>query len=103
MHPSTLQIISATLKADITIDPDSRKRILALLRTGGESRPTNTAKSASPPSIIRRAEAARRLAHSVRTVDYYIARGLLKVVRLRGQKRGIGIDANSLDELIAGK
>jgi hypothetical protein len=98
MNAGTFIAIEALMKADVSIPTDSRKRLLAYLRAGGE--PTT---SKAPPSIIRRKAAAQRLSKSLRSVDGYIASGLLKVIRVPGKRRSLGIASESLDALIAGK
>jgi len=63
MLESTLEIFRTALRADPSVTPSERARMIAVVRNSKEEqRP-------SIPQIIRRHEAARRLSGSVRFVD----------------------------------
>ena len=99
MQSSTLEVIRAVLKADRTVAPQEQTRLLALLRTPAPqaSAPVHSAE----PRLIRRAETARRLACSLRTVDKLAADGFLKKCKLPGRVRAAGFLASDVDKLIA--
>ncbi len=62
-----------------------------------------TPQPAAAPRIIRRAEAARRLAVTPRTLDAWTRSGLLEKVKLAGRKNGLGFRSSDIDALVAGK
>jgi len=95
MLTSTLEIIRAALKADATVSAAERTRLLALLRNGGAPGHPPTAPPDTSPRILRRAEVARRLAVSTRTVDDLP----LRKIKLPGRVRAAGFlepDVNAL-------
>jgi hypothetical protein len=67
MLPTTVDVIRAALRADPTVSPADRARLLAALRNGGNTSPAPAAPTG--PRLIRRKEAARMLGTSTRTVD----------------------------------
>lgn len=98
MLETTLAIVKSTLRADPTLTPAERAKILALLRIGpGKLSEPNPPKSTG---VVRRAEAAQRLSRSLRAIDQLCRDGALKRVRLPGRKRCSGIAADSLDALV---
>ena len=100
MLNTTLEIIRSGLKADQTLTAQDRTRLLATLR---ESPAPKSAPVASTESrLIRRTEAARRLACSLRTIDKLAASGVLPKRKLPGRMRASGILASDVDALIQG-
>ena len=94
MLPTTLELLKAGLKADPTLTPSDRARVLALVRADGAS-PTRLDSAKGAPQILRRAEVARRLSCSLRTVDKLP----LKKVKFPGRTRAAGFlecDVNGL-------
>ena len=108
MLPTNLDVFRAILKADPTVSPRDRTKILANLRSGPGMGAANLAE---PPEasqqriqrIVRRAEAARMYGCSLRLVDRLAAQGVLKKVRLPGRKRGAGFLESDLLAVMAGK
>jgi hypothetical protein len=97
MLQTTVQLIQAALKCDSTLAPGDRTKILALLRNGP---PTPEQPANDGPRLLRRAEAARRLGRTVRSIDQLAAEGVLTKVRLPGRKRCGGILESSLTAAI---
>lgn len=92
MLETTVQILKSGLKADPTISPRDRARILNALRNGsnpGKAPPSEPDKPAAP-RIVRRREAAQMYGCSLRLVDRLAAQGVLRRVRLPGRQRGAG-------------
>jgi hypothetical protein len=88
------------LKADPSLTPADRNRLLALLRNHGKA---DAEPAATEPRIIRRHEAARRLGCSVRAVDNWTRAGILQKVTLPGRTRAAGFREADVAALIAGK
>jgi predicted DNA-binding transcriptional regulator AlpA len=96
MLTTTLDVFRATLKADPTVSPKDRARLLALLRT-----PDAPVKSPYPPldtapRILRRAEVANRLSLSLRTVDKLP----IKKIKLPGRTRAAGFLESDINALL---
>ena len=101
MLATTLEIIRSALRADSTVSPGERARLLTLLRNG--SRPGPMAAGGQPEQrLVRRAEAARRLGCSLRSVDHLAAQGHLPKRKLPGRRRSAGFLESDLTALIAG-
>lgn len=100
MLPTTLDATRALLKADPSLTPGDRNRLLALLRNNGK---TETEPTPTEPRIIRRAEAARRLGCSLRAVDNWTAAGILRKVTLPNRTRAAGFREADIAALIAGE
>jgi hypothetical protein len=101
MQDSTLKILDATLKADLSITAAARTKLLKLARNGeAEQIQINTGHS---PRIYSRAEAAKLLGNrTTRFVDLLCRRGLLKKFTPKGNQRAIGICGESLHAFISG-
>ena len=98
---TTLQAVRSILTADPSVNPSERNRLLSLMRQGPDAQATPI--SAVPESrLIRRAECARRLGVTSRTVDNLARTGVLKRVRLPGRTRGAGFRELDLACLING-
>lgn len=98
MQHSTFEIIKATLKADQTVSPAERSRFLEALQQGPENQPNP---EPACPRILRRAEAAKRLGCSLRTVDNLCKEGTLKKRAFPGRQRAAGILEADLNAVIA--
>lgn len=98
---TTIDAAKAILRADPTVTPGDRARLLALLRDNGK--PDTPEPTATEPRIIRRLEAARRLGCSVRAVDRWSAAGILRKVTLPGRVRAAGFRESDIAALIAGE
>jgi hypothetical protein len=99
MLQSTLELLKSVLRADPTLSPAERTAVLAQIRQGGKA-------SAAQPVVrtearlIRRAEAARRLSRSIRTVDKLAASGVLQKRKLPGRLKASGFLESDLETLI---
>ena len=102
MQTHTVNILEAALKADASITPAERNRILKLARHGEAAEPVQN-DHAPEPVIFSRAAAAKMVGDKTpRYVDLLAARGLLKKFTPPGNKRAIGICGESLRAFIAG-
>ncbi|MCX6992116.1 MAG: hypothetical protein NT011_03120 [Kiritimatiellaeota bacterium] len=101
MLPTTLQAVRSILAADPSVNPPERNRLLSFMRRGPEAKAIPVA--AAPEScLIRRAEAAHRLAVSVRCVDTWARKGILKKRILPGHARASGFLESAVSALIHG-
>ena len=87
------------MKADPTVSPADRGRLLAALRNGNA---TPAPAAPTGPRLLRRREAAQMLAVSLRTLDGLAATGALRRVTLPGRRRGAGFRESDLLALIEG-
>lgn len=101
MLPTTADCIRSILRADASLTPGERTRILAHLRNGNASPKAQSAEGPRP-RIIRRGEAARLLSASVRLVDRLTQQGALRKVHLPGRTRAAGFLEADILQLIAG-
>jgi predicted DNA-binding transcriptional regulator AlpA len=101
MLPTTIDAVRALLKADPTLTPAARTRVLAVLRAYGKTEPTSDVRT--EPRLLRRAEVARRLGCSLRAVDSWTRDGILEKVTLPGRVRAAGFRESDLSALIEGK
>ena len=99
MLNTTLEIVRSGLKADPTLTPQDRARLLAALRAPAAQKPAPVI--SSELRLIRRAEVARRLSCCLRTVDKLAASGILVKRKLPGRVRASGFLASDVDRLIA--
>jgi predicted DNA-binding transcriptional regulator AlpA len=96
MLPTTLDVFKASLKADPTVSPADRARLLALLRAGSAPVSPLFPPPEAVPRILRRAEVANRLSLSLRTVDKLP----LKKVKLPGRQRAAGFLESDINALL---
>jgi hypothetical protein len=99
MLSTTLEIVRSGLKADPTITPQDRARLIAAMREPAAQK--SASKDFTEPRLVRRAEVARRLSCSLRTVDKLAASGVLIKRKLPGRLRASGFLASDVDSLIA--
>ncbi len=99
MLNTTLEIVRSGLKADPTLTPQERARLLAALRTPAAQKPAPVI--STELRLIRRAEVARRLSCCLRMVDKLAANGILIKRKLPGRVRAAGFLASDVDSLIA--
>ena len=100
MLQTTCDVVRAALRADPTVTPADRGRLLAALRNGGTTPPATAAPTG--PRLLRRREAAQMLAVSLRTLDTLAADGTLRRVTLPGRRRGAGFREADVRALIEG-
>jgi hypothetical protein len=96
MLDTTVEAVKAILKADPTINPDSRTGLIATLRHGGDAQP-----APARHGIVKIGEAAALLKCSKRTVASLMASGALKPVVLPGRKRAHAVSRQSVEALIS--
>ena|SRR6266404_1531765 len=100
MLATTLDIIRSGLKADPTVTPGDRARILATLRNGTPA--PLLPPHFDAPRIVRRNEAAQMLSGSTRFVDRLAQQGALKKVKLPGRTRCAGFLEADIRALMTG-
>jgi hypothetical protein len=101
MQDHTLQILAATLKADSTIGPAERTRLLKTIR--GEPTPAPVQVDHESRIYSRKQTAELLGGRTTRYVSQLVKRGLLTRFLPRGNKRAIGITGESLRQFISGK
>jgi hypothetical protein len=100
MLPTTYDAVKAVLKADQSILVPERNQMLAAIRRGGAAaKPPIQTTSETGPRVLRRAEVARRLSVSLRTVDKLP----VKKFRLPGRSRAAGFLEADVNALLAVK
>jgi predicted DNA-binding transcriptional regulator AlpA len=102
--PSTVRTFKALLETDPTIAPAHRTLYVRFFRDGYPPDP----KGFEPPPdvvprVIRRKEAANRLACCVRVIDRLAQEGKLKRVRLPGRSRAAGFLESDINALLEQK
>jgi hypothetical protein len=100
MLATTIEVMKASLKADPTVTPADRARVLALLRNG---EPKQGVPQQNVERIRRRADAAERFSVSTRTMDRWAKQGVLAKIKLPGHSRASGFREADLTALIAGR
>jgi hypothetical protein len=98
MLPTTIEIIRSGLKGDPSLTPADRARMVALLRNA-QATPKAEPTAERVPRLLRRAEVARRLSCSLRTVDKLP----IKKVKLPGRQRAAGFLEDDVNALLLGK
>ncbi len=91
---TTEKAIDAILRADPSVTPLARKDFLTALRHGPTKAEPTTERASR---ILRRAEVARRLSCSLRTVDKLP----VKKVKLPGRQRAAGFLESDINALLA--
>jgi predicted DNA-binding transcriptional regulator AlpA len=104
MTNATLEIIRSALKADTSITPEERAKLIKLLRSGGAPPVVNSAPRQPPEApkanVLSRRVVARQLGRSLRFVDQLHRDGHLPKVIMPGRQRGIGFLQSDVDALI---
>jgi len=98
MLPTTIEIVRSGLKSDPTISPQERARLLAAMREPAAQK--SELVISAEPRLVRRAEVARRLPCSLRTVDKLATSGILAKRKLPGRLRASGFLGSDVDGLI---
>ncbi len=99
MLTTTLEVVKAGLKADQTMDPGTRLRIINAVQAAAKSKIPLEVQGGH---LLRRAEVAKRLSVSLRTVDKLHIQGILQKVRLPGRGRAAGFRLSDVEALIGG-
>jgi hypothetical protein len=100
MLTTTIDAIRAVLRADPSVTPADRASLLSIIRNHGKAVPVSQIALQTEVRILRRAEVARRLGCSPRTVDRIAREGILRKVTLPGRRRACGFRSSDLDRLI---
>jgi len=101
MLPTTVDAVRALLKADPSVTPADRGRIVGLIRDHGRE-PQVEKPERIGTRIMRRAEVARRFGRSLRFVDNLAVEGVLTRVQLPGRKRACGYREDEVERVLAG-
>ncbi len=96
MLATTIKIVRSGLESDPSLTPADRTRLMAVLRNGVTPRKPDSPPPDNPPRLLRRAEVARRLSCSLRTVDKLP----IKKVKLPGRQRASGFLEGDVNALI---
>ncbi len=94
MLSTTMEALKAILRADVTIDPAEREKILASLKTPAEQ--TEQVRVLNPTQV------AQILGRTTRTVATMRRKGLLVPVRMAGAARVFGYRSDDVYKLIGG-
>jgi hypothetical protein len=101
MLPTTVDAVKALLKADPSLTPSDRTKIVGAVRNHGqpvEPKPTLERESAR---ILTRAEVAKRFGRTLRFVDTLSAQGVLRRVTLPGRIRSCGFREADVEQLLS--
>ena len=99
MLTTTVEVMKASLKADQTVDPATRVRIINAVQAAAKSESTPAEQG---HRLLRRGEVARRLSVSLRTVDKLHQQGVLKKVSFPGRGRAAGFRMADVEVLLGG-
>ena len=100
MLPTTVDAIKAILRADPTVTPADRIVIIAAVRNHGRQTPQAHIAVQQETCLLRRAEVARRMSCSLRTVDNLARKGVIQKVILPGRKRTLGFRLADIERLL---
>lgn len=104
MLPTTADAVRAMLKADPSLAPLDRARIMSAVRNHGRGEPRETVEAPTRESrVLPRAEVARRFNRSLRFVDKLAVQGVLRRVKLPGRLRACGFLAEEVERVMAGE
>jgi hypothetical protein len=98
MLATTIKIVRSGLESDPSLSASDRTRLMAVLRNGVTPHKPDCPPPDNPPRLLRRAEVARRLSCSLRTVDKLP----IKKVKLPGRQRAAGFLEGDVNALIQG-
>ena len=100
MLQTTIEAIRSIVRADPSVTPQERARILDSIRNHGKAETSKTTPNA--PRILRRDTVAERLGCTVRQVDNLAREGTLRRVVMPGRTRAAGFRESDVMALIAG-
>jgi hypothetical protein len=104
MLTTTADAMKALLKADPSLTPTDRARIIGAMRNQDrEEQPVKVAATPKESRVLPRAEVARRFNRTMRFVDKLAVEGILRRVKMPGRQRGCGFLADEVERLIAGE
>jgi hypothetical protein len=99
MLGTTLKILRVGLESDPSLTPADRARLMAAIRDCVTPHKPATQPPDNSPRLLRRAEVARRLSCSLRSVDKLP----VKKFKLPGRKRAAGFLESDINTLLVGK
>ena len=100
MMKETRDAVAALLRLDPSITPETVKAGIAVL----DGKATNALDAAPLDRVLSRAEVARLLGVTPRSVTSYARRGLIRPCRFGlGGKRSVGFSADSVRAAMAGR
>jgi hypothetical protein len=102
MLPTTVDAVKALLKADPSVTPDDRIRIVSVIRNNGTAAAAAQPKATVERRVLTRAEVARRFNRSLRFVDGLGNSGLLRRVKMPGRQRACGYMIEEVERLMLG-
>ena len=102
MLPTTIDLLRAGLKADPTITPAQRAKLLLLLRNGDKAQPERASVPPAVPRVLSRRAVSERLGRSMRYVDRLCQCGILQKVTMPGRVRAIGFREEDVTRVISG-
>jgi hypothetical protein len=103
MLPTTADAMRALLKADPSLTPTDRARIIGAVRSHGrDEQPAKVAAAPKESRVLTRIDVARRFNRSLRFVDKLAVEGILRRVKMPGRQRGCGFLAEDVERLMAG-
>jgi hypothetical protein len=100
MLVTTIEAVKAILSADPTVTPLERVAMVALLREHGRAVPKPEPVVQAEKRILRRAEVARRMGCSLRSVDKWAREGIIRKVKLPGHRRSCGFVSTDVERLL---
>jgi hypothetical protein len=103
MLSTTVDAVKALLKADPSVTPDDRIRIVSVIRNNGAAAAAARPKATVERRVLTRAEVARRFNRSTRFVDGLGNSGALRRVRLPGRTRACGYLVEEVERLMLGE
>ena len=103
MLPTTIEAVKAMVKADPTVTPVDRQRIVETIRNHGRHPETPRAPATREKHILSRRDVAQRFNRSLRFVDHLAKAGTLRRVTLPGRQRACGFVADEVESLMGGK
>ncbi len=90
----TIEAMKAILGTDNTVSKEQRQALIDIFRNG-------VGTEAKPDRVLRRSEAAYRLGVTVKALDLWKRKGIVKPVVIQGSSRAIGFRESDIAGLIA--
>ena len=103
MLATTADAMKALLKADPSLTPLDRVRIIGSVRNHGKVAQAPVVEPPREARVLKRFDVARRFNRSLRFVDILAAQGVLRRVKIPGRKRACGFLAHEVERVMAGE
>jgi hypothetical protein len=94
MLQTTIEAMKAILGTDSTVDKEQRQALMEIFRSGIKT-------EGKPDRVLRRKEAACRLGVTVKALDLWKRKGIVKPVIIGGSSRAIGFRESDIERLMA--